>query len=164
MDPVFARTNRQLTLFEGSPAGARDGPVRHALDEASWVEHFHGWQPQAEELFGELRRVAVWEQRSRWMYTREVVEPRLTAEFPSIAEAPRAELQRVRARLFERYAVDYDSAWLNLYRDHTDSTSWHADRPACLRPTSIVPVLSLGATRRFLVRPRAGGPSKVFVV
>ena len=45
-----------------------------------------------------------------------------------------------------------------------DSTGWHADKPPSRFPTSVVPVLSLGATRRFLIRPRDGGRSQVFVV
>ena len=66
--------------------------------------------------------------------------------------------------LSRHYGVVYDSAWLNLYRDHDDSTGWHADRRAERQPSAIVPVLSLGATRRFLLRPREGGRSTVFTV
>ena len=51
---------------------------------------------------------------------------------------------------------------MNWYRDNRDSTSWHADRPANTPATAIVPVLSLGATRRFLIRPYGGGPSTAF--
>lgn len=56
----------------------------------------------------------------------------------------------------------YDSLWLNLYRDGQDSTGWHRDRFSCQRPECIVPVLTLGATRRFLIKPRSGGTSIVF--
>lgn len=42
------------------------------------------------------------------------------------------------------------------------NTGWHADRPAHKAPTAIVPGLSLGAPRRFLVRRVGGGPSTVF--
>jgi alkylated DNA repair dioxygenase AlkB len=48
---------------------------------------------------------------------------------------------------------------MNLYRNHDDSTGWHRDRFSCRRPLCIVPVLSLGATRRFQIKPRAGGAS-----
>jgi alkylated DNA repair dioxygenase AlkB len=51
---------------------------------------------------------------------------------------------------------------MNWYRDHHDGTGWHADRPAHTGPTAIVPVLSLGAPRRFLVRRVGGGASTVF--
>lgn len=73
-------------------------------------------------------------------------------------------LQTIGGALSEHYGVPYDSAWLNLYRDHEDSTSWHADKPSCKRPECFVPVLSLGETRRFVVRRVEGGPSLVFVV
>jgi alkylated DNA repair dioxygenase AlkB len=64
--------------------------------------------------------------------------------------------------LSEHYGVVYDSLWLNLYRDGQDSTGWHRDRFSCRRPECIVPVLTLGATRRFLIKPRAGGNSVAF--
>jgi alkylated DNA repair dioxygenase AlkB len=56
----------------------------------------------------------------------------------------------------------YDSLWLNFYRNGQDSTGWHRDRFSCRRPECIVPVLTLGAQRRFLIKPRAGGASIAF--
>src|SRR6185312_7842289 len=123
---------------------------------SSWVDCFPGWLAQPDALFAALAEQAPWEHRSRWMYANEVVEPRLTAELDSIAAAGMPELQRIARDLSRHYGVTYDSAWMNLYRDHEDSTGWHADRPVERLPTAIVPVLSLGATRRFLVRPRDG--------
>lgn len=52
--------------------------------------------------------------------------------------------------------VTYRSVWINLYRTQRDSTSWHGDPISKVQETSTVPVLSLGAARRFLVRPAAG--------
>ncbi len=81
----------QLRLFEGSEtrfdptfASAR----RLELDEGSWLEHVPGWLSKNEVLLASLARGAGWEQRQRWMYTRQVEEPRLTAEYPVPAEAP----------------------------------------------------------------------------
>jgi len=51
---------------------------------------------------------------------------------------------------------------LNLYRDGSDSTGWHRDRFSCRQPECIVPVLTLGVTRRFLIKPRQGGASVGF--
>lgn len=154
----------QLGLFERPRSGGFTAGERVELDEHSWIEHFSSWLLQPESLFDMLAARAGWEQRSRWMYTGEVTEPRLTAEYPVIAEVPMPELQRVTADLSSHYRVRFDSAWLNLYRDHQDSTSWHADRPVNQLATAIVPVLSLGATRRFLVRAREGGKSTTFKV
>ncbi len=154
----------QMSLFAGRLAGGFSGGRRHPLDASSWVDHFPGWLAQPDGLFAALAEHATWEHRSRWMFTNVVVEPRLTAEFDSIAASRVPELQRVADDISRHYGVTYDSTWMNLYRDHEDSTGWHADRPADRLPTAIVPVLSLGATRRFLVRPREGGKSVVFIV
>lgn len=51
---------------------------------------------------------------------------------------------------------------VNLYRHHRDSTGWHGDGASTRRLESVVPVLSLGAPRRFLVRPKDGGASRTF--
>ena len=61
---------------------------RIRLDDTSWVEHVQGWLTGDVELAAALMEQADWEQRSRWMYTRTVDEPRLTAEYPVIADAP----------------------------------------------------------------------------
>lgn len=153
----------QLGLFDDPLASAFGAGRRHALDATSWIDHFPAWLPASEALFDELAAIPGWEQRSRWMYTREVTEPRLTAEFHTLADMP-PELRAIAGRASAHYGVDYDSAWLNLYRDGGDSTGWHSDRPVDRKPSAIVPVLSLGATRRFLARPRRGGKSTVFTV
>lgn len=151
-----------MGLFDGLVTGGGSSGPRHALDAYSWVEHIPGWLAEPEALFDLLAVHASWEQRSRWMFTRMVVEPRLTAELHALAAVP--EIRVIAERLSRHYGVVYDSTWMNLYRDHEDSTGWHADRPANQLPTAIVPVLSLGATRRFLVRPSAGGKSITFHV
>lgn len=86
-------------------------------------------------------------------------EPRLTAAIPDLMEMADETVVAAAHLLSKHYGVEYDSLWLNLYRDGSDSTGWHRDWHSCRRPVCIVPVLTLGATRRFLVRPRAGGKS-----
>jgi alkylated DNA repair dioxygenase AlkB len=95
------------------------------------------------------------------MYDRVVDEPRLTHEYRDLTTAP-AFLVALANAFSDYCGVRYDGIWMNWYRDNRDSTSWHADRPANTPATAIVPVLSLGATRRFLIRPYRGGPSTVF--
>jgi alkylated DNA repair dioxygenase AlkB len=132
---------------------------RIELDETSWIEHVPGWLHASGHLFDELMETATWEQRSRWMYERKVLEPRLTAEYPDIAASPQELLHTVAETLSDYYGVDYRRIWINLYRNHRDSTSWHGDPIGKLQETSTVPVLSLGATRRFLIKPAEGGKS-----
>lgn len=161
LDEVTEPWSRQPGLFDLGSAFSVDFAQlqRIELDERSWIDFVPGWLNGSDPLFEELLRSAPWEHRSRWMFTREVTEPRLTAEFPDIATAPHPGLHMVAAELSSHYGVDYRSVWINLYRDHRDSTGWHGDRIGKVQEESIVPVLSLGATRRFLVRPVAGGKS-----
>jgi alkylated DNA repair dioxygenase AlkB len=136
---------------------------RIQLDDTSWIEHVQGWLAGDGELMELLMREAGWEQRSRWMYTRMVTEPRLTAEYPVIADAPQPVLHYLTEVLSEHYDRDYTRLWMNWYRDNNDGTGWHADRPANKQDQAIIPVLSLGATRRFLIRPADGGRSTTIV-
>ena len=154
----------QLGLFEGRLAGGFSHVRRHELDAWSWVEHFPGWLAAPGALFTALAELPSWQQRSRWMFTEAVMEPRLTAEVDALATSDIPGLHRVAEDISRHYGVKFDSAWMNLYRNQDDSTGWHADRPVDQRATAIVPVLSLGATRRFLVRPREGGKSTTFHV
>lgn len=93
------------------------------------------------------------------IYDRRVIEPRLTAQYKDASSAPQQLLGTVTETLARHYRVSYRYLWLNLYRTHRDSTSWHGDPIGKFQQTSTVPVLSLGATRRFLIRPAQGGKS-----
>jgi alkylated DNA repair dioxygenase AlkB len=145
----------QPSLFDRSEPV---GPRRVALDADSWIEWVPGWLEQPGELFAWLRDHAPWQQRERTMWEQRVVEPRLTAELAELAAAPAA-LRRAAERLSTQYGVSYDSLWLNFYRDGRDSTAWHGDRISRRHRAHTVPVLTLGATRRFLIKRRKGGPS-----
>jgi alkylated DNA repair dioxygenase AlkB len=138
------------------------GTRRVALDGSSWIEHIPNWLGRAEALFAELMDSAPWLQRDRWMYTRTVIEPRLTADYPDVDEVPSDTLRALASTLSEHYGVRYRSLWVNLYRDQHDSTAWHGDTIGRVQARSIVPVLTLGASRRFLMRPAAGGQTLTF--
>ena len=137
--------------------------VRIQLDATSWIDYVQDWLDGDGELMEMLTRQAAWEQRSRWMYTRMVQEPRLTAEYPVIADASKPVLSYLAETLSAHYGRPYTRLWMNWYRDNNDGTGWHADRPADKLDEAVIPVLSLGATRRFLIRPDSGGPSKTIV-
>ncbi|HEY1920182.1 MAG TPA: alpha-ketoglutarate-dependent dioxygenase AlkB [Streptosporangiaceae bacterium] len=134
--------------------------TRIQLDNTSWVDHIPAWLAGDGELMNALMREADWQQRSRWMYTRTVEEPRLTAEYPVIPDAPQPVLHYLAEVLSSHYGGPYTRLWMNWYRDNNDGTGWHADRPANKLDEAVIPVLSLGASRRFLIRPMGGGPGK----
>jgi alkylated DNA repair dioxygenase AlkB len=158
----------QPSLFDDDEAdtpaihiAAFESATEHRLDEHSWITYVPGFLTGHHRLLADLATLDVWEQRQRWMFDRRVEEPRLTGEYVDLSAAPRL-LAELAGTLGERLGVRYDRIWMNWYRDNHDGTGWHADRPANKAPTAVIPVLSLGAPRRFLVRPFGGGSSTVF--
>src|SRR5207244_1681413 len=103
---------------------------RIALDPTSWIDLAPGWVSGADAVFADLLATADWGQRSRWMYTRRVDEPRLTAGWSVASGRPLqpALLEQMRHVLGTRYGVVFDSMGLNLYRDGADSVAWHGDK------------------------------------
>lgn len=158
------RRHQQLDLFGGASLAIDRGfesAERLHLDAHSSLEVARGWLSGSEALLNSLLEKVPFEQQQRWMYTEFVDEPRLTASYPDIAKVPEPFLIEIAAALSTRYGVAYDGLWINLYRDERDSTGWHTDRFSCKRDRCVVPVLSLGAPRRFLIQPRSGGKSTV---
>ena len=109
---------------------------RIELDRTSWIEHAPGWLRASGSLFDELMATARWEQRHRYIYARRVAEPRLTAEYEDVSAAPQPLLHTITAALAQHYGVAYRYLWLNLYRSHRDSTSWHGDPIGKIQETS----------------------------
>jgi alkylated DNA repair dioxygenase AlkB len=134
---------------------------RSAIDAHSWVDVVPGWISGSHILFEDLARREPWLQRDRRLFDQTFREPRLTAEHQHLGNAPQALVDAAQA-LSRHYGIEYDSLWLNLYRNGQDSTGWHRDRFSCRRAESIVPVLTLGARRRFLMKQRTGGNSITF--
>jgi alkylated DNA repair dioxygenase AlkB len=135
---------------------------RVELDSHSWIEAVPAWISGAHLLFDRMRKVVLWREHDRKMFDQIVREPRMTATYRSLNEVPDVGLLEAVRALSDHYGVVYDSIWMNLYRDGQDSTAWHRDYHSCRRAECIVPVLSLGATRKFLIKPRNGGRSIVF--
>ncbi len=136
-----------------------DGLVRHRLDERTWVDYVPGWLHGHDRLFDLLLRTGDWLQRQRVMYDQLVDEPRLVAGWPEGSTVDRTppELERIRRTLGVRYGVEFDSILANLYRDGRDSVAWHRDTVRKRLRNPVVATVSLGARRRFLLRPYGGG-------
>jgi alkylated DNA repair dioxygenase AlkB len=138
--------------------------ARVDLDAECWVDYAPGWLTGADELFADLLTSVDWGQRTRMMFDKRVVEPRLTSHWRAASATPLepAVLEQVRAVLSERYRVELDSMGMNLYRDGRDSVAWHGDRIAREIEKPIVALVSLGHPRKFLLRPKGGGRSRPF--
>ena len=99
------------------------------------------------------------------MYDRVLDVPRLVSFHDLGAEpAPHPVIAKLRVRLNDIYAGEmgepFTSAGLCLYRDGSDSVAWHGDTIGrSSTEDTMVAIVSLGATRVFAMRPRAGGRS-----
>lgn len=141
-----------LAPWAGSAPGV--SVERITLDEHSWIDVARGWLAGADEVYTAVRDHTRWEQPMSRRYERVVPEPRLSAVWkpgrpmahPAVAEA-HAELQ-------QRYRVPFETIGLTWFRDGRDSHPF--DRATDLRwlDQTVVAVLSLGASRQFLIRRR----------
>ncbi|HWU71318.1 MAG TPA: alpha-ketoglutarate-dependent dioxygenase AlkB [Pseudoxanthomonas sp.] len=127
-----------------------------------------GWMPaeRADALFDALLARVPWEIHRIRLFGREVDSPRLscwmgdadaTYRYSGMRHLPRPWLPRlddVRERLRLEAGVDFNSVLLNRYRDGRDAMGWHSDDEAELGPEPVIASLSLGATRRFVLKHR----------
>lgn len=107
-----------------------------------------------------------WQQHRLRLFGREVMAPRLSAwhgdagcyyRYSGLRLAPQPLtplLQRMRSTISDLTGVDFNCVLLNLYRDGADSMGWHADDEPELGADPDIGSVSLGATRRFLLRHR----------
>jgi alkylated DNA repair dioxygenase AlkB len=133
-----------------------DGARRRFLGQGAWADLVPGWVGGADALLELVLGAAQWKSRTRTMWERVVDEPRLTT---GAWDAPPAPLPAMAAALGGRYGLDLSAVSANLYRDGADSVAWHGDTSGRRRDTTVVAILSLGARRRFLLRPKGGGAS-----
>ena len=156
--------------FQGSLLGAAQPAVdsafgaaeRHLLDPAgdAWLDHVPGWIAGGDEVFTIVVPLVEWDAPVVRMYDRMVETPRLNGALPKQRRPPIVE--EMRRALSRRYRQRFRSVGANLYRDGRDSVAWHGDRVARDLPEAVIAVLSLGGRRRFLLRPKGGGPSRRF--
>jgi len=161
---VRAEVDWQPSLFDGGPPMLDPdytGIRRIVLDERSWVDYCPSWLAGSDEVFELLAGEARWQQRTVRMYDHAVLEPRLTAGWSADAQSAEGEstgappiLSEMAGVLSGRYGVGFDRIWVNLYRGGGDSVAWHGDRNRLVMTRPLVATVSLGARRRFLLRPR----------
>ena len=149
----------QGSLFDDAPPErARlsfDQLRRDELDATSWIDVVAGWVTDHGALFDVLLAEAPWQQRTRTMWDKDVLEPRMVAVVPAPFPSYVTELVEP---LNARYGVVFDSCLVNLYRDGQDAVAWHADTVRKKMRDPLVATVSLGARRSFLVKAAGGGP------
>jgi alkylated DNA repair dioxygenase AlkB len=132
------------------------------------------WLPhdQASDLFAALSTEIAWEIHRIRMFGREVDSPRLSSWIGDPGTAYRYSgtrfeprpwppaLASVRARLSNELGVTFNSMLANRYRDGRDSMGWHSDAEPELGLRPVIASISLGATRRFILKHRHEGQLK----
>lgn len=130
---------------------------RTDLGRGAWLDLVPGWLTGADTLLDRILAAAPWAAHERWMYDKVVSEPRLSTR--GWMDPPEPVLAMA-AALTRRYGLSLDAVSANLYRDGRDSVAWHGDTAGRRVATTVVAIVVLGAPRRFLLRPRGGGPAQ----
>lgn len=118
----------------------------------------------AVRLFEDLLKTTRWTQPVVKMGNRIVNSPRLAAwhgdpeavyTYSGLRNSPadwNPALIELRDRLETVTAIRFNSVLLNYYRDGNDSMGWHRDNEPELGKNPVVASVSLGTTRRFLMK------------
>jgi len=167
-----------VTAFQGSlldlgedirPAPLGETVKRIVLAHGAWVDVRPSWMVGADALFLRLHESVPWRAERRQMYERVVDVPRLACFYDEGATLPHPSLDEAKAMLDKHYEPElgekFLTAGLCLYRDGKDSVAWHGDRfGRGNTDDTMVAILSVGAPRPLLLRPRSGGESLRFEV
>lgn len=142
------------------------------LEPGGVVEYWSCFHPAllAPDFHDHLHEDLAWQQLPVRMFGREVPQPRLTAYYGDDNRNYRYSGLTLNARPWTRQLLwlrelladvtghCFNSVLCNLYRDGRDYMGWHADNERELGPEPVIASLSFGARRRFVFKPRAGGP------
>ncbi len=124
----------------------------------------------SESLFELFLNTLHWEQSTITLFGKQHLIPRLNAwygEMPykySGTEFKQrdftAELQTLLLKIQQQSNITLNSVLANLYRSGSDCMGWHRDNEKSLGPQPQIASLSLGETRRFVLRSRVDHQKK----
>ena len=133
--------------------------------ECYLVEHFLE-KSAADQFFEDIRQNATWHQPRLNLFGKAVDSPRLAAwygdpeavyAYSGLVNRPLPwfdALGRLRSRVEDCSGARFNSVLINLYRNGDDAMGWHSDNESQLAPGAAIASVSLGATRRFVMRHR----------
>jgi alkylated DNA repair dioxygenase AlkB len=124
------------------------------LGEGAWVDVARGWMVGAHGLFEHLRDNVTWQTSRLFRYDHFVEERRLGASWKRGLPLPHPALADATRALQHRYGVRFDSFGMMQYRDGNDGQAFHRDTDMRWLDDTVIAILSLGARRPWLLRPR----------
>ncbi|HEY8297584.1 MAG TPA: alpha-ketoglutarate-dependent dioxygenase AlkB [Candidatus Baltobacteraceae bacterium] len=140
---------QQIELFAPGPRALADD----ARGSIAYEPGVFG-AAESERYLAEILAGAPWTHETMWMYDKTVDVPRLVARV-RLDEPMLPALAEIKARVEERLGRRFTGLGLNYYRDGSDSVAWHNDRNEDLIDLPTIALVSLGATRQMLVRPKS---------
>ena len=136
-----------------------DEPLQLVRDAEGGIRYHPRQVPEAlcAQWFAALVPRIPWRSERRPMYDRIVDVPRLMASV-ALSDPDRPPcLDEALAILNDVAPAPYTRGGLNLYRDGRDSVALHNDRVHDLAPGQPITIVSLGAPRDMLIKPKRGG-------
>jgi alkylated DNA repair dioxygenase AlkB len=127
---------------------------------------------KATELLDTLWREIPWKNYEIKLFGRNIPQPRLTAwccdpdvsyQYSGLALTParwHQALDLLRDQLQLALGHQFNCVLANAYRNGDDAMGWHSDDEPELGGKPVIASVSLGASRRFLVRPKRKGRSR----
>ena len=121
----------------------------------------------ATAAFDEISEEIRWEQHHVRLFGRDVPAPRMSCwigdsdagyTYSRIRFEPRpwpSSVLRIKRLIEATLSTRFNSVLANRYRDGADCMGWHADDEPELGPQPLIASLSLGGSRRFLLRGRS---------
>nr|WP_295379382.1 alpha-ketoglutarate-dependent dioxygenase AlkB [Pseudoxanthomonas sp.] len=143
------------------PDGMIDLPDAQLRLWPQWLE-----PEEADALFADLLAGVPWEVHRIRLFGREVDSPRLSCwmgdpearyRYSGALFEPHSwhpSLKRVAERLRHTLGTPFNSVLANRYRNGRDAMGWHSDDEPELGDAPMIASISLGATRRFLLKHR----------
>lgn len=133
----------------------------------SCLRYEPGWVTDHERLFAELVDLIDWERNDIIIAGRTIPIPRLTCwmgtapyVYSGVRNEPKptpAALAALQERLQIEADATFNSCLANLYRDGSDSISYHSDDEPELGRRPTIASISLGDRRRFVLRHQHSG-------
>ncbi len=150
------------------PAWQRIELPRQGIEVPSLLYYCSDWlaEGDADRALADLRNELPWQCHRIRIFGREVASPRLSSwhgdpgtdyRYSGHQHVPQpwtTTLAELRQRLFDTLGFDFNAVLVNLYRNGRDSMGWHADSESELGPQPLIASISLGVTRRFVLRRR----------
>ena len=129
---------------------------RLELDAASWVDVARGWlsPDDAGELYQGLVDGVRWNQGRVFRYDHWYEEPRLGGWWAPGNPPPHPLVVDVHRVVQRTWRKQFDGVAFAWYRDGRDSVAWHADRELKWLDDTVIAVLTLGAQRPWLLKPK----------